>query len=608
MCGIFGAINYDNDFNEEHKIQFKELTDLVSYRGPDGSGYYSINHNKFSGDSSKFGLFFGHRRLSIIDLTDSAAQPMTKGTYTIVFNGEIFNYIELREELKAKGCFFDTDSDTEVIIRTYEYYGHLGFSKFNGMWAFALYDSLSMKVVLSRDRFSKKPLFYYETANNFYFSSEIKQLLPLVNKLTLNEQILFSYLKQGLLDFSTETFFNSIFKLEAKHNMIIDLNKRSIEKVKYWDYDNVITDLKNIEEEFYYLLQDSVNLRLRSDVSVGTMLSGGLDSSAITLMANNKKPDIETFSVVSDDVTTSEEPYIDIMVKHFGLKNLKLNFDVNQLLTNFNKVIEHQDEPFFNLSVLASYSILKKIKQETNITVLLNGQGGDELLMGYLKYFFFYQKNLIRQREYIKSVSLLLSAVFNRTIVNQFNLGKAKRYIPGYLSKRSSYLNEDGKELIDIWTTHSLRSRQISDIDKFSIPVLCRYEDRNSTAHSLEMRVPFLDYRLVNFCINLNDNFKINKGWTKYILRHSMKELPHSIRYRKDKKGFTIPESYFLKNQLKSSILNIEKKSILHELGIINKYEFINQYKNLLNGKGGFTEFTDITRVFIAEKWASNFF
>jgi asparagine synthase (glutamine-hydrolysing) len=275
---------------------------------------------------------------------------------------------------------------------------------------------------------------------------------------------------------------------------------------------------------------------------------------------------------------------------------------------NFKTVLYHQDEPFFNLSVLAGFSILERIKKDTDIVVLLNGQGGDELLMGYLKYFFFYEKSLFRSGEYAKAIGLLLSAIFNRTILNQFNLGKAKRYLPGHLSKRNSYIHSNGVDLVDTWSFSDMRDRQILDIDKFSIPSLCRYEDRNSMANSLEMRIPFLDYRLVTFCLNLKNDLKIQNGWTKYILRRVLKELPYEIRYRKDKKGFSVPEEKFLRNELKEDIQSIKDNSVLHEMGIIDKKSFLQYYNDFLSGKGHYTEFTDITRVYIAEKWAQNIF
>jgi asparagine synthase (glutamine-hydrolysing) len=608
MCGIFGAVRLKGVFNEENWYQFKELTDMISYRGPDGSGYYSIDtHSGSEYDKKNFTIFFGHRRLSIIDLSSQGAQPMSKGNLVITFNGEIYNYLELRTELKAKGCFFETNTDTEVILKLYETFGEKGFAKMNGMWAFSIYDKINSKMILSRDRFSKKPIFYYQDEDHFYFSSEIKQLLPLVKEKAPNKSVLTSYLKQGVVDTSSQSFFKDINRIEAKTNLTIHLNTGSTQRHQYWDFET-ISPSSNTEEEFRFLLEDSVKLTMRSDVPVGCMLSGGLDSSSISVIAHKMNPEIETFSVVSDDKKMSEEPFIDIVVNRIKMRNHKLNFDANHVIRNFDTVLKHQDEPFFNLSVLAGYSILKKIKDDTDIIVLLNGQGGDELLMGYLKYFFFYEKDLMNRGQYMKAAGLLLSAIYNRTILNQFNLGKAKRYLPGHLSKKSSYIQINGVELVDTWSFRDMRHRQILDIDKFSIPGLCRYEDRNSMANSLEMRIPFLDYRLVSFCLNLRNDLKIQNGWTKYILRKVMTDLPNEIRYRRDKKGFSVPEESFLRNELKDDILSIKNYSVLHEMGIIDKDSFIHYYNDFLEGKGHYTEFTDITRVYIAEKWARNNF
>ena len=604
MCGIFGALRLKGKFNEENWHQFKNLTDMVEYRGPDGSGYYSADDQSGSEHiKDSFNLFYGHRRLSIIDLSSQGKQPMSKGDLVITFNGEIYNYLELRSELKALGCTFETVTDTEVILKLYEKFGANGFAKMNGMWAFAIYDKTNHKVVLSRDRFSEKPIFYYQDSEDFYFSSEIKQLLPLVKNKIPNRSVLFNYLKQGVLDTNNETFFDHIYRIEGKNNLIIDLNTGKTNIHQYWNYDSKSFS-NNPEEEFRYLLEDSVKLRMRSDVPVGCMLSGGLDSSSISLIAHHMKSDIETFSVVSNDKKMSEEYFIDVVANNNKMKNYKMNFDANNVIDNFDTVLRHQDEPFFNLSVLASHSILKKIKEDTNVTVLLNGQGGDELLMGYLKYFFFYQKDLIKRGQYMKSAGLLLSTIFNRTILHQFNLGKAKRYLPGHLNKKSSYINDIGVGLVDTWTFDDMRHRQILDIDKFSIPSVCRYEDRNSTANSLEMRVPFLDHRLVSFCLNLTNDYKIKNGWNKHILRKVMNDLPKEIRYRRDKKGFGVPEENFLRKELREDILSIKNYSLLDEMGIINKNDFIRYYNDFLSGKGQYTEFTDITRVYIAEKWA----
>lgn len=476
----------------------------------------------------------------------------------------------------------------------------------NGMWAFSIYDKINRKIILS-DRFSKKPIFYYQDEDHFYFSSEIKQLLPLVKDKAPNKSVLTSYLKQGVVDTNNESFFRDINRIEAKTNLTIDLNTGATQRYQYWDFETFSTS-SNTEEEFRFLLEDSIKLTMRSDVPVGCMLSGGLDSSSISVFAHKMNPEIETFSVVSNDKKMSEEPFIDIVVNQIKIRNHKLNFDATHVIRNFETVLKHQDEPFFNLSVLAGYSILKKIKDDTDIIVLLNGQGGDELLMGYLKYFFFYEKDLMNRGQYMKAAGLILSAIYNRTILNQFNLGKAKRYLPGHLSQKSSFIHTNGVELVDTWSFRDIRHRQVLDIDKFSIPGLCRYEDRNSMANSLEMRIPFLDYRLVSFCLNLRNELKIQNGWTKFILRKIMTDLPNEIRYRKDKKGFSVPEESFLRNELKDDILSIKNYSVLHEMGIIDKDSFIHYYNDFLEGKGYYTEFTDITRVYIAEKWARNNF
>jgi asparagine synthase (glutamine-hydrolysing) len=603
MCGIFGAISLSDNFDSKNGELFTEILNKISYRGPDGFGNVYFNSRTGISDEASYNIFLGHRRLSIIDLSSAGYQPMKKGEYYITFNGEIYNYIELRAELIQKGYHFETETDTEVLIKIYQEYGSSGFAKLNGMWSFAIFDIVKNKIILSRDRFSEKPLFYYHQGDKFYFASEIKQLLPLMNSKLINEDILEVYLKQGILDYSDRTFFKGIMRLESKQNLIIDLNAKTFTKEKYWDYEYEEIDDTDVFERFRDLLNDSVKIRLRSDVPVGCMLSGGLDSSSISLIAHDFIGNrLDTFSVISDDIKLSEEPFINEMVNVFNLRNTKLNFESNHILKNFDKVLYHHDEPFFNFSVLAGYAMLEKIKSNTNVTVLLNGQGGDELLMGYLKYFFFYEKQLIKEGKFIKATSLLLSAIFNRTIINQFNFGYAKRYLPFLNSKSHSYF-ANVTAPFDMSSFNNIRDRQIEDIDRFSIPSICRYEDRNSMAHSLEMRTPFLDYRLVNFSLNLRNDLKIKKGWTKFVLRKAMFEMPEKIRYRKDKNGFQIPEEKYIRHDLREEILSISKNSLLHDIGIIDKNKFGLTYKNLLAKKSLLNNFSDISRVYIAERW-----
>ena len=607
MCGIFGAINLDSYFNDNDYKEFINLTDLVSYRGPDASGYIALNINSNSNNPNRFQIFLGHKRLSIIDLSPVGNQPMTDENWLwIIYNGEIFNYIELKKELIEKGYTFKTNTDTEVILKIYKEYGDSGFEKLNGMWAFAIVDTSNKKVVLSRDRFSIKPLYYTHINGQLYFASEIKQLLPLMQKKEINHDIMYKFLSQGMLDNNNETFFSGIYKLEPRTNMILYLIDKKIQYKKYWDY--TVENISNIDDaadEFREIFIDSVKIRLRSDVKVGALLSGGVDSSSITVIANQiQNGFFECFSIVAKDRKYSEERFIDILCKTKGIKNQKLYFDRDIALNGLEEVIYHNDEPFGSLSVVAQYSILKKIKDETDVVVVLSGQGGDEVLMGYLKYFFFNLKELVKQKSLISAFTQIMLSFLNRTVIWQFNVKEARRYIP-YIDKNKSYLKIK-RDLEPIWECNSIRERQILDIEKYSVPALTHYEDRNSMAHSLEIRLPFLDHRLVNFLLSLPAQMKLRNGWTKYILRKALVELPDDIRWRRDKQGFITPEEKWLKRDLKEIIENIFKRSILDDLGIVDSKLFLKYYHDFLNKKGN-VWYADISRVFITELWARKF-
>lgn len=603
MCGIFGAINTQSFFNSENYVNFVKATDIISYRGPDSAGYLgydSLNNKK---DNNKFNIFLGHRRLSIIDLTEDGNMPMEDEGMFIVFNGEIFNYIELKNELRSKyNEQFKTATDTEVILKIYKHYGEDGFSNLNGMWSFILLDTINSKVIISRDRFSIKPLYYYVKDNIYYFSSEIKQLLPFSEK-RINKDVMFKYFQQNLVDYDHNTFFKDIFRIKAKTNFIIDLKSKKTFEKTYWDYHfTEFSKNDDIYNLFYSLFYDSVKIRLRSDVKIGTLLSGGLDSSAISLIAKEiTNNNMNTYSVVTEHKKISEEKYIDYFVKSTNIYNKKLFLNTDEILLNIDKIIWHQEQPFTSFSIAAHNLILEKIKTNTDIIVVLSGQGGDELLFGYLKYYFYYLKELLKKKSYFFLLKEVLFSLFMRTMIIQFRIDVAKRYIPGLIRKKLDYLTISG-ELQDIWTFKDLMERQKLDIDRYSVPSLNHYEDKNSMAHSLEIRTPFLDHRLVDFMINVKENLKINNGWSKYILRKSV-PLPKEIKWRRDKQGFILPEEYWLKNELVEEIKDVMSNSILHEYGIINKIKFLDYYKKYLSGSYVIST-NDIIKVLIAEKWA----
>jgi len=552
-----------------------------------------------------FDVFLGHRRLSVIDLSSAGRQPMTDGEGRwIIFNGEIFNFVELREELESLGSEFRTETDTEVILHLYDRFGESAFGKMNGMWALAIVDLRSHRVILSRDRFSIKPLYLLKQIDALYFASEIKQLLPLLPKKEPNVEVLSAFLAQGLLDHSLETFFCGITKAPPRTNLTVDLKSGAIEEKEYWQYGTRESpSLASALEEFHELLIDSTRIRLRSDVKVGLLLSGGLDSSSLAVaVAQAGVEGLETYSVVSDEKRFSEEPFIDAVNRALGLKGIKFRFRLPNLEEALPEVLHHSDEPFAGLSVVAQYGIFRTIKENGGATVLLSGQGGDEVLLGYSKFFFFHLRDLLRQGRYHAALGHAFWSAIRGTVVRQFRLSEAKRYIPYFHQKNCTALRTKYNP-VRVWAKNEMRSRQMADIDMYSVPALTHYEDRNSMAHSLEVRHPFLDHRVVDFALSVPPELQFHRGWTKSILRESFIELPEEVRWRRDKQGFITPEELWLKRDLAELVDRTLRKSMLDEFGLLDSKAFLKQYSSFRRGSP-LVSFGDISRVFIAELWA----
>lgn len=615
MCGIFGALTINGRFTKEQFSQFVSLTDMVRYRGPDAAGYRSfrIKGAKDSADYDEtFDIFLGHRRLSVIDLSWEGNQPMTNdGNIWITFNGEIFNYIELRDELKEKGYYFKTETDTEVILNLYKSCGASGFTRLNGMWAFALLDIIKKELILSRDRFSIKPLYYTRTQTEFFFASEIKQLLPIIAKREINRDTLFAYLKQGITDYNEETLFKHIYKVKPRHSLIVDLESGALKQTEYWNFhrEEMPRDGESVIERFGELLTDSVKIRLRGDVPIGIMLSGGLDSSSIALIASQcTGQKIQCFSSVSHDRAYSEEKFIDMVTEATKLKTIKFLSDPKQSWNLIDQTLWHNEEPFNNLIPVLHYEIMSQIKKYSPVTVLLNGQGGDEILCGYKKFFFFYLHEELRKGRLFNVFKNIMLSFVRGTTMRQFSLAQSKRYltlfqkcgdpIDGILRFRGNFE--------PIAQAKNLHGRQILDIEKYSVPYLAHYEDRCSMAHGLEIRLPFLDYRLVNFVLNLPPFWKLNNGWTKYLLRKSMHELPHPVAWRKDKQGFVNPEEKWLRDDFRNHIMETFTTSLLGELGLINTEKLMCVYQKFLAGDKRIWN-GDIIRFLIAELWVKKF-
>nr|MCR5233636.1 asparagine synthase (glutamine-hydrolyzing) [Lachnospiraceae bacterium] len=383
MCGIAGCYHTDKEVNRE---LFEKMVDMIEYRGPDDRGtFYDQN------------LALGHRRLSIIDLSDAGHQPFYyRDRYVLVYNGEIYNYRELRGELEDAGYSFDTETDTEVLIAAYDKYGSACVERFNGMWAFAVYDRLEHCLFLSRDRFGVKPLYYYHKDGTLIFASEEKQIIKMADhRFRVNRPRLMEYLIRGVHDYSEETMFMDIFQLRGGCNMFYDLRNDKKEIQRYYDIADIPQSDESFEEAaagFRKAFEESVRLRLRADVPVGYCLSGGLDSSAIVCMADriikDDNLDVKQESVSScfEDKRYDEQEYIDEVLKFTAVEGHKIFPQGNDVLKDLDDVLWHMDEPFTSTSMYAQWNVFKGAAEQ-GLTVMLDGQGADEQLAGYTGYY-----------------------------------------------------------------------------------------------------------------------------------------------------------------------------------------------------------------------------
>lgn len=447
MCGIFAAIDIDKGLSSENLSLLRKSVDIIEHRGPDASGEFCYNTRNGSVNSDNFNLFLGHRRLSIIDLSANGNQPLEIDNYVIVFNGEIFNYQRLLDDLSRDGVSLKTKTDTEVIIWIYKKYGVKGFDMLNGMWSLILLDKRQNKLIISRDRFGIKPLYVSRVGTKLFFASEIKQLLHYQRSLKINNNTLYCYLKQSIRDYSSDTFFENIEQFPKSSSMVIDLSSGAERIDRFWNFsqENGLSD-DDFIDQFKALMEDSVALRMVSDVEVGALLSGGLDSTVVSLLAHKSAPSLRTFSVISKEKKYSEEEFIDIAAQEGKLQNFKFTLNPENFLGHLDKTIYHQDEPFTTASVVASHLIFKHIKENFNLKVILSGQGADEILLGYLKFYFFYLSRLKSEKKFLSLFSNVFSALLQGTIFNQFDLTVAKRYIPFLNKKQVDYLVLKGND------------------------------------------------------------------------------------------------------------------------------------------------------------------
>ncbi len=579
MCGIAGIIQSSPSlFNKEH---LKKMADAIAHRGPDGEGFWKNE----SGSS-----LLGHRRLSIIDLSENAAQPMHySDRYTIVHNGEIYNYIELRKELEKKGYTFRTQSDTEVILAAYDHWDDECIEHFDGMFAFAIWDEKEKELFAARDRFGEKPFFYFFDGQNFLFASEIKALWAAGIEKQPNLQLLFNFITIGYVDNPVrpdETFYNTICKLPAASRLYYSLPDKELYIEKYWDIDATVRNKKISDEEaiekFSHLFTLSVKRRLRSDVAIGTSLSGGLDSSSVVAVINDQQTahyKQKTFSAVFPGFEKDEAAFSKQVADKFGLQQFIVSLTANDLLNDWDKLCYHQEEPFGSASSYAQYKVFELAKQH-DITVLLDGQGADETLAGYHKYYKWYWQELFQKRRLIRSGEL--KAARNNDVYEKFGFKNIvaslfpdfatvileRQYLLRALRHEDlhrDFVQQQSKEAYySSPALFNLNGALYFNTCIHGLEELLRYADHNSMAHGREVRLPFLSHELVEFIFSLPSHFKIRQGWTKWLLRNAMKEkLPSAIIWRKEKIGFEAPQRQWMQDKhLQEAIREAKKKMI----------------------------------------------
>lgn len=601
MCGIAGIYSESGGISKE---SLEIMSKRLEHRGPDGCGIKIFD---------KCGLV--HRRLSIIDLSENASQPMCNEDETLwlVFNGEIYNYPELRAILIERGHTFRSETDSEVIIHSYEEWGPDCTKKFNGMWAFAIYDTKTGKLFCSRDRFGVKPFYYTYSDGDFFFASEIKALvaLPDIGKKPCDEK-LNEYLLGGTLDTDEKTMFDGILQLRPATNLLINGTEEPFFE-KYWDLKVSpaisFTDSKCDDEkaaaEFLDLLRDSVRLRLRSDVPVGTCLSGGLDSSTITVLINDiiRSENVSsvgerqnTFSACYSDPRFDESTFMDCVIDASGVSAHKTYPQPEDILSDIERLIYVQDEPFNSLSVYSQHRVMKLAGD--HVKVILDGQGADEQLAGYLGYQAAYIKSLKNFPVWMLSEifgSIRHHGLFFLNAIIQLNLRKKRR---SFIRSDAKAMNRYGGTLDEVLQNEILNS---------NLQALLHYEDRNSMAFSIESRVPFLDYRFAEYTASLPLNQKIRCGVTKYVLRNAIRGIvPEKIRTRMDKMGFVTPEEVWMGDNLYEFVAEVFGSDSFKQRKYWDADKVREEFRLYHLGKSGYSP--EFWRVLCAELWLRIFF
>ena len=592
MCGIAGFYGF------RHDQLIRKISQQLIHRGPDGEGYFLSDNTTLLS-----------RRLAIIDVK-GGSQPIYNEdkSMVVVYNGEIYNYLQLREELIRDNHVFATNCDTEVIVHAYEEWGEDCFDKFNGMFAIALYDRKKNKLILARDHFGIKPL-YFSILNDkknikVIFSSEIKPIFysGLVNQKP-NDRVIYRYLRFRLHDEGRETFFDGIYRLRPGELMIIENLNWEIKRYsnlpnQLLEKNNSAELTKDLIENFKHKLIESIRQRLISEVPVGSCLSGGLDSSTIVVLINRlldkKVKEVnsigkiqKTFSAIFPGFSNNEEEYINELISYlkFKVKNYKTYPNMDKFFKEVENFIKMQEEPTISTGPYAQYKLMQQVRKE--VKVVLDGQGADESLGGYLPYYFVYWRQLFKEKKFFKLIKEIFTGkdvlfyFLSKKILNWLKIKKKlsvdKLLNPDFSKK---FITETFSP-----TNDNLKRRLVEDIFYNSLPSLLRYEDKNSMYFSVESRLPFLDFDLLRQLFSLPDEAIIKDGWNKFILRQGLKNfLPKKILLRRNKIGFTTPEYdwFFAK---KDEILKIFLSNSFANRKYFNQKAILEAFQEFIDGR-----------------------
>ena len=570
MCGISGG--YWPDRSTMASSRMSQSLYLMRNRGPNQSGYENYALSEGS-------VLMGHARLSVIDLSVAANQPMqsSDGRLSIVFNGEIYNYLELRRELEQSGKLFTTSSDTEVLIAAWETWGPRALKRFIGMFAFVLLDRRHQQIVAVRDGFGIKPLYYAMDQDGFRFASELPALRALrTGKSSVNWQRAYDYLVHGEYDFGDDTFIEGARNLTPGHMLTLDLRPGAEPKLEqWWSPQTQVVSCIPFEEAAQQLrshILNNVRMHMRSDVPLGAALSGGLDSSAIVCAMRHLEPDadIHTFSFIATGASVSEEHWVDQVNRHVDAREHKVSVTPEELAIDIDDLIASQGEPFGSTSIYAQYRVFK-LARECGMTVTLDGQGADELLGGYNAYPGQRVRSLVDQGQLGTACQFLyawsrwpgrnlLQGV--KRVAGAYSQGKIHEWLrrldgmdsaPNWI--RTDPLREAGvyMGMPSQSNSYSIPGRRMvgslaASVRQRGLPALLRHGDRNSMRFSIESRVPFLTHQLATFTLGLPEEYLVSlQGESKHLLRAAMRGIvPDNVLYRRDKIGFATPEQQWL--------------------------------------------------------------